>query len=103
MLNVIQKRINNILSQETLSQNDKNYLRVLGSLIYDYEEKLQPMPIIKPLEILHSLINDCHVKPEDLSMIFPSALPLDDILNGNRLLTSEETIKLTDYYISHFL
>lgn len=102
-LKITQQRINNILAKEKLTQDDKDYLLVLGSLIYDYEEKSEPIPKVNELEILHSLINDFHVKPQDLSTIFPRESILNDLLNGNRFLTSEEATKLTDYYISHFL
>jgi HTH-type transcriptional regulator/antitoxin HigA len=33
----IQQRINTILEKKNLTQEDRDYLRVLGMLVYDYE------------------------------------------------------------------
>ena len=35
----IQQRINTILDKKNLTQEDRDYLRVLGILVYDYEQK----------------------------------------------------------------
>ncbi|WP_292763121.1 transcriptional regulator [Nostoc sp. NOS(2021)] len=34
-----QQRINSIIDNKNLNQEDRDYLRVLGILIYEYEEK----------------------------------------------------------------
>jgi HTH-type transcriptional regulator/antitoxin HigA len=98
-----QQRINNILSQEKLTQEDKDYLQVLGTLIYDYEEKYEPMPKVEGQEILQSLLSDFQVNPQDLLTIFDSESVIFDIIKGKRNLTEDETEKLTNYYICNFL
>ena len=98
-----QQRINTILSQEKLTQEDKDYLQVLGTLIYDYEEKYEPMPKVEGQEILQSLLSDFKVNPQDLLTIFDSESVIFDIIKGERNLTDDETEKLVNYYTCNFL
>ena len=101
-LTITQERINTILGKKKLNQEDKDYLQVLGTLVYDYEKKNESMPDIKGIEILHSLVNDFHINPQDLLGIFNSESIIVDVMNGNRSLTDDETKKLASYYTSHF-
>lgn len=98
-----QQRINTILSQEKLTKEDKDYLQVLGTLIYDYEEKYEPMPKVEGQEILQSLLSDFKVNPQDLLTIFDSESVIFDIIKGERNLTDDETEKLVNYYTCNFL
>jgi HTH-type transcriptional regulator / antitoxin HigA len=43
-LTATQERINSILDKRNLTQDDRDYLRVLGILVYEYEEEYEPMP-----------------------------------------------------------
>ena len=87
----------------THAEEDKDYLQVLGKLIYDYEEKYEPIPKLEGVEILHSLLNDFKVNPQDLLEIFRSESVIFDIINGNRNLTDDEATSLANYYVSHFI
>jgi HTH-type transcriptional regulator / antitoxin HigA len=39
-----QARINPLLDKSNLTQDDRDYLRVLGILVYEYEEEHELMP-----------------------------------------------------------
>jgi HTH-type transcriptional regulator / antitoxin HigA len=39
---VTQERINSILDKKVITQDDRDYLMVLGLLVYDYEERHEP-------------------------------------------------------------
>jgi len=39
-----QQMINSILDKNNLNQDDQDYLRVLGMLVYEYEEKNEQFP-----------------------------------------------------------
>ena len=50
-----QNKINSILDKQNLTQDDKDYLRVLGMLVYEYEENHEIIPEIKGVELLQAL------------------------------------------------
>jgi HTH-type transcriptional regulator/antitoxin HigA len=97
-----QKRINFILDKANLTQDDQDYLKVLGMLVYDYEEKYEIFPELKPLEILDDLINNQGIKAEELLEIFESESIIFDILNNQCQITIEESKKLNNYAFNCF-
>ena len=40
-----QNKINSILDKQNLTQDDKDYLQVLGMLVYEYEETHEVIPL----------------------------------------------------------
>lgn len=50
--NATQAQIHLILDRSQLTQDDRDYLKVLGMLVYDYEEQHEPMPMLKGTELL---------------------------------------------------
>lgn len=89
-----QQRINSIIDQKNLNQDDRDYLRVLGILVYDYEEKNEPFPKLTDSELLKTLMDDYNLKIQDFLGIFEQEKIVLDILNGKRTLTSQEAFKL---------
>jgi HTH-type transcriptional regulator / antitoxin HigA len=57
-LTIIQARINSLLDKAPLTQDDRDYLKVLGTLVYDYEEKHEPMPTLRGIELLKALMEE---------------------------------------------
>lgn len=96
-----QKRINFILDKTNITQDDQDYLNILGMLVYNYEEKYEQLPELKPQEILQSLINE-GAKIQELLHIFISESIIFDILNNRRQTTIEEFEKLKDYAFRFF-
>lgn len=98
-----QKRIDFILDKANITQDDQDYLNILGMIIYDYEEKYEQILELKPQEILQSLIDE-GVKTEELLNIFAteSESIILDILNNNHEVTTEEFNKLKDYAFKIF-
>jgi len=45
-------RIDSIVSRRNITQDDRDYLNVLGTLVYDYEQKYEPMPVLKGIALL---------------------------------------------------
>jgi HTH-type transcriptional regulator / antitoxin HigA len=43
----IQQRINTNLDKKNLTQEDRDYLRVLGMLVYDYEQKFEGSIVLR--------------------------------------------------------
>lgn len=89
-----QQRINSILDKTNLNQDDQDYLRVLGMLVYEYEEKNEHFPALTDAELLQTLMEDYNLKISDLLVIFQQETVILDILNGKRQLNAQETFKV---------
>ena len=93
-LQATQQRINSILDRNNLNQDDRDYLRVLGILIYDYEEKTEQFPELTDGELLQTLMEDYDLKIQDFLGIFEQEQTVLDILSGKRNLNSQERFKV---------
>ena len=93
-LSITQQRINTILDQKNLSQDDRDYINVLGMLVYDYEEKNEQFPKLTDGELLKTLMEDYNLEIRDFLGIFEQEQTILDILDGKRQLNSQETFKL---------
>ena len=89
-----QKRINDLLDRKNLNQDDQDYLRVLGMLVYDYEEKNEQLPKLTDRELLQTLMEEYNLNITDFLNIFEQEQTILDILNGKRPLNSQEAFKL---------
>jgi len=89
-----QQRINSIIDNKNLNQDDRDYLRVLGILVYDYEEKNERFPELTDGELLQTLMKDYDLKLQDFLGIFDEEETILDILNGKRNLNSQESFKV---------
>jgi HTH-type transcriptional regulator/antitoxin HigA len=65
-----QDRIDSILDKKEISQDDKNYLKVIGTLVYDYEQEHETMPVIQGVELPKALMDKENLQPSDLIYIF---------------------------------
>ena len=93
-LSITQQRINTILDQKNISQDDRDYINVLGMLVYDYEDKNEQFPKLTDGELLQTLMEDYNLEIRDFLGIFEQEQTILDILDGKRQLNSQETFKL---------
>lgn len=93
-----QNRINFILDSKPLTQDDRDYLQVLGTLVYDYEEKHEPMPLLKGVKLLKALINEDNIKETDLAPLFGDELIVSEVINGKRELSASQIKKLAEFF-----
>lgn len=93
-----QNQINSILDKGKLSQDDRDYLKVLGTLVYDYGDENEPMPTLKGVELLKALLEESNLQPKDLVPICQSESIVLDILNGNRELTASQMKELAAFF-----
>jgi HTH-type transcriptional regulator/antitoxin HigA len=93
-----QNQINFILDKENLTQDDRDYLKVLGTLVYDYELQHEPIPILKGAELLKALLEESNLQPKDLAYIFESESTVLDILNGKRQLSDNQIKELATFF-----
>jgi HTH-type transcriptional regulator/antitoxin HigA len=89
-----QNRINSILDKPNLTQDDRDYLKVLGMLIYDYEDKYEKVSPLTIGELIQALLEESGLENKDLIGIFDSESIVLDILQEKRSLTHNEKEKL---------
>lgn len=97
-----QNRIDFLLDKQELNQDERDYLKILGMLIYDYEEKYETIPNLEDREIISSLLTDYNLEISDLLPIFEQESTIINISEGKRKITSEEKAKL-DIFINNLL
>lgn len=93
-----QNRINSILERKNITQDDRDYLNVLSTLIYDYEQKHEPMPVLKGIKLLKALMVEDNIQEKDLVELFKNESLVSDILNGNSELTASQIQKLAEFF-----
>jgi HTH-type transcriptional regulator / antitoxin HigA len=93
-----QNRINFILDKGNLTQDDKDYLNVLGTLVYDYEEKHEAMPILKGVALLKALLEESNLQAKDLIHICETESKILDILDRKAQLTDNQIKELAAFF-----
>ncbi|MCA2711316.1 MAG: transcriptional regulator [Microcystis sp. M015S2] len=96
-LEMMQEVINRLLDKPQLTVEEREYLNVLGALIYEYEENQEPIPDIYGLELLKFILEEKNLQKQDLLSIFESKSTLDDILDGQQELTPVYIQKLANF------
>jgi len=96
-LEMMQEVINRLLDKPQLTAEEREYLNVLGALIYEYEENQEPIPDIYGLELLKFILEEKKLQKQDLLSIFESKSTLDDILDGQQELTPVYIKKLANF------
>ncbi len=96
-LEMMQEVINRLLDKPQLTAEEREYLNVLGALIYEYEENQEPIPDIYGLELLKFILEEKKLQKQDLLSIFESKSTLDDILDGQQELTPVYIQKLANF------
>lgn len=96
-LEMMQEVINRLLDKPQLTAEEREYLNVLGALIYEYEENQEPIPDIYGLELLKFILEERNLQKQDLLSIFESKSTLDDIFDGQQELTPIYIQKLANF------
>jgi len=96
-LEMMQEVINRLLDKPQLTAEEREYLNVLGALIYEYEENQEPIPDIYGIELLKFILEERNLQKQDLLSIFESKSTLDDILDGQQDLTPIYIQKLANF------
>ena len=93
-----QKAIDSLLDKGELTRDERDYLHVLGMLVYEYEQTLELIPDIYGVELLKALIEDFELRQKDLVPIFKTESIISDILREKRQLTTEHIQKLAEFF-----
>ena len=93
-----QETIDSLLDKGELTPDERDYLNVLGTLVYEYEQTLEPIPDIYGIELLKALIVEFDLRQKDLVPIFKTESIISDILREKRQLTTEHIQKLAEFF-----
>ncbi|NEP78562.1 MAG: transcriptional regulator [Okeania sp. SIO3B3] len=93
-----QNRINSILDKGSMTKDDRNYLKVLGMLVYEYEEKHEQIPTIRGVELLKALLEESQLSPQDLIPIFGNESIVFKVLNGSYNFSQNQIQKLGNFF-----
>jgi len=97
-LNATQAQIHLILDRSQLTQDDRDYLKVLGMLVYDYEEQREPMLKLKGAELLKALMEESNLQPHDLAPILGNEAMISEILDQRNVLTDRQVQALASFF-----
>ncbi|MEH1958620.1 MAG: transcriptional regulator [Nostoc sp.] len=83
-----QKIIDSLIDSAPLTSDEKDYLNILGTLVYEYEQTQQPVPDIYGVDLLQVLIEENGLLEKDLVPIFKTESIISAILKKRRKLTT---------------
>lgn len=83
---------------ENLSAEEEALLRLLATLIEDFETKFYRPEDATPLEVLRHLMEERGLKQSDLWELFGSKGVASEVLNGKRGISKTQAKKLADYF-----
>lgn len=86
------------LDKIELTIEEREYLSVLGALIYEYEETYNVIPDIYGIELLKFLLELKNLQKQDLLPIFEDQSTLDDIFDEQRELTTIHIQELAIFF-----
>ena len=82
-----------------LTADELDYLNVLGSLVYEYEQlHHEPIPDICGVELIKALLVENNFQPKDLLPIFKTESIVSEVLSEQRKLTDIEMRQIADFF-----
>jgi HTH-type transcriptional regulator/antitoxin HigA len=94
-----QSHIDALLDKGMLTQDEEDYLMILGMMVEQYEEMNEPEIILQGIELIRALMEEQGLSQRDLVQpIFKTDSIVSAVLNGKRQLTVEHIDKLSAYF-----
>ena len=94
-----QQVIDSLIDRRELTPDEQDYLNVLGTLVYEYEQlHYEPIPDIHGVDLLKALLAEFNLRQKDLVPIFKTESIVSAVLNGQRQLTANHIRKLADFF-----
>ncbi|MHC5936651.1 helix-turn-helix domain-containing protein [Nostoc sp.] len=93
-----QEVVDSLIDKGELTPDEQDYLNVLGTLVYEYEEKHNTIPDISGVELLQALIAEFGLRQKDLIPIFKTESIVSEVLSGQRKLTVNHIRKLAEFF-----
>jgi HTH-type transcriptional regulator / antitoxin HigA len=93
-----QAQIDAIIDKQDITQDDQDYLKVLGTLVYEYEQKHEPMPVPQGIELIKALMTEENLQPRDLVAIFDNESTVTEVLEKNQEISVKQLQKLGEFF-----
>lgn len=94
----VQSVIDDLIDSPEMTQEQQDYLNILGMLVHEYEEQNINIPDISGVYLLTELIKEFGFKQKDLVPVFKTESIVSAVLNGQRKLTLEHVEKLAIFF-----
>ena len=94
----VQEIIDSLIDRAPLTPDEEDYVDLLGTLVYEYEQALEPIPDIYGVDLLKVLIEDNDLRQKDLVSIFKTESIVSDVLNNRRNLTTRHIQELAEFF-----
>jgi len=93
-----QNVIDSLIDRGTLTADEQDYLNVLGSLVYEYEQKHEQIPDLNGVELLKTLLDEFGLQQQDLVPIFKTESIVSAVLNSQCQLTASHIHQLAEFF-----
>ncbi|BAY24563.1 hypothetical protein NIES2100_43580 [Calothrix sp. NIES-2100] len=90
--------IDKLLDKGELTEEEEDYLNLLGMVIHEYESQQDLVLDIYGVDLLKVLMAELNLKQKDLVPIFKTESIVSDVLKGKRKLTVEHIQKLAEFF-----
>ena len=90
--------VDQLIDKGDLTEDERDYLNMLGTLMYEYEEQTVHIPDIYGVQMLKVLIEEFELRQKDLTSIFKTESIVSEVLNKRRSLTVEHIQKLAQFF-----
>ena len=97
---VVQAKVDQLIDKSELTTAEQEYLNLLGTLIWDYETRMESQPVyeLRGVALLKGLLELHNLKQQDLVPVFKTKSIVSDVLSGKRQLTVEHINKLAAFF-----
>ena len=93
-----QEVVDRLIDKGELTEDERDYLNLLGTLIEAYEEQAVEIPDIYGVDLLKVLIEEFDLRQKDLTPIFKTDSIVSDVINRKRNLTVEHIQGLSEFF-----
>ncbi len=93
-----QEQIDAILDKKNINQDDRDYLKVLGTLVDEYEQKHEPIPVLRGVELIQALMTEENLQPCELVSIFDDEHTVTKVLENKKDITAKQIQRLSDFF-----
>ena len=98
-LQAVQNRIDALIDLEReLTPDEADYLDILGTLVWEYEQTLEPISDIYGVELLKVLVEERGLRQKDLVPIFKAESIISDVFKQRRQLTARHIQELAEFF-----
>lgn len=94
----MQRVVDALLDKGDLTADEEDYLDLLGTLIYLYEQQTVHIPDIWGVELIKAFLSERGLRQKDLVSVFKTESIVSALLNGHRKLTLEHIEKLAEFF-----